>query len=163
MKISDIDPIPLLKKSGCPDNVIEHCIAVRDLAMVFARNAPVDKELVEKGALLHDIGRCRTHSIAHGQVGAEICRDYGLPEEICRIVETHIGAGLTAEECRREGLKPVDCVPKTLEEKIVAHADNLIKGTKEITIDERLDHSANLPEAARKRMKDLSDEIEKYR
>ena len=163
MKISEIDPISLLKKSGCPENVIEHCIAVRDLAMVFARNAPVNPQLVETGALLHDIGRCSTHTIAHGQVGADICRDYGLPEEVCRIVETHIGAGLTADECRKEGLKAIDCIPETLEEKIVAHADNLIKGTKEITIEERLRLSANLSEAARKRMKDLSDEIEKYR
>lgn len=163
MKISDIDPISLLKKSGCPENVIKHCIAVRDLAMAFARNAPVDRELVGKGALLHDIGRCTTHTLAHGQAGAEICRNYGLPEEICRIIETHIGAGLTAEECCKEGLKPIDCVPATLEEKIVAHADNLIKGTKEITIEERLRRSENLSETARKRMKDLSDEIERYR
>ncbi|MBN1432840.1 MAG: HDIG domain-containing protein [Methanomicrobiaceae archaeon] len=163
MKLPDIDPISLLKKSGCPENVIEHCIAVRDLAMKFARNAPANRQLVETGALLHDIGRCRAHTIAHAQIGTDICREYGLPEEVCRIVQTHIGAGLSADECREKGLKPIDCIPKTIEEKIVAHADNLISGTKEISIEERLCRSADLPEEIRKRMKDLSDEIEKYR
>lgn len=163
MTIPDIDPISLLKESGCPDKVVAHCIAVRDLAMVFAENAPCDRDLVETGALLHDIGRCKSHDLDHGQIGAAICREYGLPENVCRIVETHIGAGLTADECREEGLKPIDCVPETLEEKIVAHADNLIKGTKEITIEERLERSEKVPEIIRKRMKDLSEEIEIYR
>lgn len=163
MTSPETDPISLLKRSGCPDDVIEHCIAVRDLAMIFARNAPADRDLVETGALLHDIGRCGCHSLAHGQIGADICREYGLPEDLCRIVERHIGAGLTADECREEGLKPIDCIPETIEEKIVAHADNLISGTEEITIEERLRRSSNLPEKIRKRMKDLSDEIERYR
>lgn len=163
MKQPDSDPISLLKKSGCPENIIEHCIAVRDLAMVFARKAPANPYFVETGALLHDIGRCRSHSLAHGQIGADICREYGLPEEICLIIERHIGAGLSADECRKEGLKPIDCIPGTIEEKIVAHADNLISGTKEITLEERLSRSANLSEDAKKRMKDLAEEIERYR
>jgi len=159
----DLNPISLLKKSGCPENVIEHCIAVRDLAMVFARNAPADPHIVETGALLHDIGRCRSHTLAHGQIGADMCRDYGLPEEICLIIERHIGAGLSADECRKEGLKPIDCIPETIEEKIVAHADNLISGTKEITLDERLRRSVDLSEDTKRRIKDLADEIEIYR
>ena len=163
MKHPDIDPISILKKSGCPENVIEHCIAVRDLAMKFARNAPADIKLVETGAILHDIGRCSTHTIAHAQDGADICREYGLPEEVCRIIETHIGAGITADEYSEKGLKHIDCIPETIEEKIVAHADNLISGTEEISIEERLHRSADLPDNIRKRMKDLSDEIEKYR
>lgn len=163
MNASDLDPISLLKKSGCPENVIEHCIAVRNLAMFFAKNAPADPYLVETGALLHDIGRCKTHTVAHGQAGADICRGYGLPEEICLIVERHIGAGLPADECMNEGLKPIDCIPRTVEEKIVAHADNLISGTEEITLEERLRRSAGILESAKKRIKDLADEIEIYR
>ena len=163
MKYPDIDPISLLKESGCADNIINHCIAVCNLAMVFAKNSPADPELVRAGALLHDIGRCRTHTLAHAQAGAEICRNYGLPEEICLIVERHIGAGLPADECAKEGLKPIDCIPQSIEEKIVAHADNLIAGTEEITLDERLRRSSNLSEKAKKRTIDLAAEIEVYR
>lgn len=157
------DPIAILKEAGCERKVIEHCIAVKDLALIFAENANADIELVKTGAILHDIGRSKTHSIAHGQAGAEICRGLGLSEEICLIIERHIGAGLTEEECRKEGLIPKDCIPVTIEEKIVAHSDNLIKGTKEITIEERIKLSPNLTDDIIRRMKKLSEEIEIYR
>lgn len=152
----------LLKEAGCEDKVIDHCIAVRDLSVLYAENAHADIDLVNAGALLHDIGRSRTHSIAHGQVGADICRELCIPEKICLIVERHIGAGLPAEECREYGLVPKDCVPVTLEEKIVAHCDNLIKGTRVISIDERLILSSKLGSDALRRLKTLSDEMEKY-
>lgn len=157
------DPIDLLKEAGCEKRVIEHCIAVKDLALIFAENADADTELVKTGAILHDIGRSKTHSIAHGQAGAEICRGFGLSEEICLIIERHIGAGLTAEECQKEGLIPKDCIPVTIEEKIVAHSDNLIKGIREITIEERLKLSSNLTDDIKNRMKKLAEEIEIYR
>jgi len=157
------DLIALLKKAGCEDKIIDHSIAVRDLSVFFAKNAEANIELIETGALLHDIGRSRTHTIAHGQIGAQICRELGLSENICLIIERHIGAGLTADECRTYGLVPKDCIPETLEEKIVAHCDNLIKGTKEITIDERLRLSSDLSEDSKIRLKELAKEIEKYR
>jgi uncharacterized protein len=131
--------------------------------MTFAPSRGVDAETVYIGAFLHDIGRGTTHSIAHGQVGADICRALGLPETIARIVERHIGAGLTAEECRDLGLEPRDCMPRTMEEKIVAHADNRVKGTDVITIEERLKLSADLPGNVRKRMRDLAREVEGFR
>ena len=94
-----------------------------------------DKELIRKGALLHDIGRSRTHSIRHAIEGAEIAKKYGYPIEVLNIIERHIGAGITAEEAVKLGLPEKSYVPQTLEEKIVAHADNLISGTKEVDID----------------------------
>lgn len=157
------DLIALLRETGCDDKIIDHCIAVRDLCISFAVNADADIDLINAGALLHDIGRSKTHSIAHAQAGAQICRNLELSEEICLIIERHIGAGLTADECRNYGLIPKDCIPETLEEKIVAHCDNLIKGTKEITIDERLRLSSDLSEDIKIRLKELAKEIEKYR
>ena len=127
-------------KELCPKNVVEHCLAVSDyayeLALAIKNNGyDVDVELVRLGGLLHDIGRSKTHSIEHGVVGAEILRDLGFDERLALIAERHIGAGITKEEAIELGLPPKDYLPVTLEEKIVAHADNLIFGTERVEID----------------------------
>jgi uncharacterized protein len=151
----------LLREAGCSRKVIAHCKAVRDCACEYAARCPdADFTLVETGAMLHDIGRGITHSIQHAQAGADLLRKKGFPEDIVRIVECHTGAGLTAEECTGLGLEARDCMPKTIEEKIVAHADNLMAGTRLMTIDECLEKAAHLPEEARRRMAELSQEVE---
>ena len=58
------------------------------------------------------------------------------------------------------GLAPRDCMPRTIEEKIVTHADNLIAGTKRVTIDESIASASRLPKKIRKRMRRLSHEVE---
>ena len=118
--------LDLLKKSGCSDKVIRHCKAVRDVAVRIAKKAHADVELVEAGALLHDIGRSKTHGVFHVLEGVKIARKLRLPEDIINIIERHIGAGLSAEVAGRLNLPPRDYIPKTLEEKIVCHADSLI-------------------------------------
>ena len=128
-------------KNLCPENVVEHCLAVSNYAYELAlsiknKGYNVDVELVRLGGLLHDIGRSKTHGIEHGVVGAEILRELGFDEKIALIAERHIGAGITKEEAIELGLPPKDYIPITLEEKIVAHADNLIFGTKRVEIDE---------------------------
>ena len=126
----------MLERENTPENVIQHCVAVCKKAMKIAANFDdADKALIQKGALLHDIGRSRTHGITHAVVGVEIAREYGYPTEVLNIIERHIGAGITAEEAAKLGLPEKSYVPQTLEEKIVAHADNLISGTKEVDID----------------------------
>jgi uncharacterized protein len=95
----------------------------------------IDLDLIETGALLHDIGRSKTHTIQHAVVGAEILRNLNFPTEIVNITLKHIGAGLPSDEAEILGLPPGNYMPCTLEEKIVAHADNLINGTKEVDID----------------------------
>ena len=128
-------------KNLCPENVVEHCLAVSEYAYELAlaiknKDYNVDVELVRLGGLLHDIGRSKTHGIEHGVVGAEILRELGFDEKIALIAERHIGAGITKEEAIELGLPPKDYIPITLEEKIVAHADNLIFGTKRVEIDD---------------------------
>ena len=118
--------LDLLKKSGCSDKIIRHCKAVRNVAVKMAKKAHADVELVEAGALLHDIGRSKTHGIFHALEGVKIARQLGLPESILNIIERHIGAGLSVEVARKLNLPPRDYIPKTLEEKIVCHADSLI-------------------------------------
>ena len=68
-------------------------------------------------------------------VGVEIASKYGCTTDVLNIIERHIGAGITAEEAVKLGLPEKSYVPQTLEEKIVAHADNLISGTEEVDVD----------------------------
>ena len=151
----------MLQDAGCSPKVIAHCRAVTEVALEYAAaNPEVNFSLVEEGAMLHDIGRGVTHAIDHAQRGADLLRAQGFPEEVARIVECHTGAGLTADECTVLGLAPRDCIPCTTEEKIVTHADNLIAGTRRMTIEESLASASHLPEKARKRMYHLALEVE---
>ena len=151
----------MLREAGCSTKVIAHCRAVRDCACEYAHHNPeVNIALVEKGAMLHDIGRSKTHSIKHAQQGADVLRTMGFDEGLARIVECHTGAGLTADECTLLGLSPRDCIPRTTEEKIVAHADNLIAGQKRVSIDDSIGSAYRLPRKARRRMYHLALEVE---
>lgn len=130
--------IDILRENGCSTKVINHCIAVRDLAVKIAEKTNANIELVEAGALLHDIGRSRTHGIKHGVEGVKIARNIGLPLSIILIIERHIGAGISKEEAVKLGLPAKDYIPITLEEKIVAHADNLIQSGKKQVVEKEV-------------------------
>ncbi len=127
----------ILEEFNCPYFVIEHSQAVlsKAIKLVTDFELDVDLELVKTGAILHDVGRSRTHGIDHAIVGAEILKSRGFPLEVVNIVERHIGAGITKNEALILGLPPKDYIPLTLEEKVVAHADNLIHGTQEVDLD----------------------------
>ena len=128
--------IELLKKENTPENVIDHSLAVYKKAMEIAANFDdADKDLIRKGALLHDIGRSKTHGITHAIEGVEIAKKYGYGKDVLNIIERHIGAGITEREAEKLGLPVKSYLPETLEEKIVAHADNLTSGSKEVDID----------------------------
>ncbi len=92
----------------------------------MADHIECDRDLVVAGALLHDVGRSVDHSIMHATVGAKIAEDRGLPQEIVNIIRKHTGAGLDDEDVREMGLPPGDYMPSAIEEKIVAHADNMV-------------------------------------
>lgn len=158
---SDNNPEDLLREAGCSEKVIMHCRAVRDVALEYAeRNALVSARLVTEGAMLHDIGRGASHTILHAQLGADHLRQIGISEEIVRIVECHTGAGLTADECTVLGLSPRDCMPKTTEEKIVCHADNLVEGKKRVNIESSLASAMYLKRKVRQRMYHLAQDVE---
>jgi len=154
--------INLLKKAGCNKAVIKHCISVRDVALKIAKKTNADLELVEAGALLHDIGRSKTHGIRHAIEGVKIAEKLKLPKEIIRIIETHIGAGIPKNETKKLGLPEKDYMPETLEEKIVCHADNLIDHNKIKKIDyeiKRAKRDGNHGYA--ERLRKLHDELSK--
>jgi len=123
----------LLTSSGLEDHVIDHSRTVAWLACRIAealsgRGHPVDVVLVETGALLHDIGRSRSHKIDHCLEGYRILRDED--ETIARIALVHIGAGIDQKEASTVGLPPRDYIPESLEERVVAFADNLVFGVR---------------------------------
>ncbi len=123
------EALALLEDAGCPDNVIDHCIAVSEKAVILAekvqKEVPVDRQLVEIGGLLHDIGRAVTHGIDHGVVGARLLKERGINGELQKICERHVCAGIPKSVAREIGLPPRDFIPVTMEEKIIAYADNL--------------------------------------
>ena len=161
------EAIKLLEDSGCAPNVIQHCKEVASLAVeiadkIKAAGHEVNLELVEAGALLHDFGRCRTHGITHAVEGFKLAKSRGVDPEVSEIIKRHIGAGISKEEAKELGLPEDDYFPRSLEEKIVSHADNLVKGTKRITIDERivLMRKKEVSERVILRIRSLADEIE---
>lgn len=126
-KIQDSD-IEILKKVGMSEEDIKHCIKVAEKALEIAEkiNASVDKELIVRGALFHDLGKAKTHAIEHGKIGAELGIKLGLPQDIIDIMEKHIRGGLTEQEAMELGLPTKDYTLKRLEEKIVIYADRLV-------------------------------------
>jgi uncharacterized protein len=134
----------LLSEAGCSRRVIAHCKAVSALAVKFAeacekKGVDVDVDLVEVGALLHDIGRSKTHGVDHAVVGVEIAKSLNLPESIVSIIECHIGGGIAAEEAKDLGLPVKDYFPVTLEEKLVSYADKLIEGCRVVPIERTIE------------------------
>lgn len=128
--------VEILKRLNCPDHLIKHCEAVCKKALKLSSNFDnVNIELVKTGALLHDIGRSKTNGIDHAVVGAEILKDLGFSDSVANIALRHVGAGIPKEEAIQLGLPPEDYIPVTLEEKIVAHADNLTHWDKEVDLD----------------------------
>lgn len=158
--------LQILHQSGCPKKVIRHCEAVTKLALEIAktckeRGLNVNLELVELGALLHDIGRSKTHTVHHAIVGVEIAKSFNLPEQIISIIKRHVGGGITTREAKKLGWPKDIYIPQTLEEKIVSYADKLIEGSRRVPIERTIEifSQKNLPPSAIKRVWKLHKEI----
>jgi uncharacterized protein (TIGR00295 family) len=163
--MNDLTPekcITLLKKNGCSEEVIEHCKSVRELAIKIAKAAKADIKTVELGALIHDIGRSKTHGIKHVTAGVKIAKQNKIPKKLIKIIERHIGAGISKETALKLGLPPKDYIPKTLEEKIVCHADNLIDNCERQKIENEIDKALeNNQKEYALRLKKLHKELSK--
>ncbi len=162
------DALRALREAGCSEKVIQHALAVERTSLsiakrILARGRRVDLQLVGLGALLHDIGRARTHGITHGVEGGKILRSVGL-DDFVRFAECHLGAGIPASEAKELGLPPRDFAPQTLEEKVVTYADKLAMGSRRTSYKRALEwfRSELGPEhPAIKRFEKLHCEIEK--
>jgi len=157
--------LQLLREHQCPTEVISHSKAVTKLALETAnalkeRGLKIDSELVEVGALLHDIGRSKTHTVHHAVVGAEIAEAAGLPESVVSIIKRHVGGGITDSEAKKLGWSEDVYVPVTLEEKIVSYADKLIENSKRVPIERTIEKLSKEPKAeAAERVRKLYEEI----
>ncbi len=158
--------LKIMEKAGCDPKVIRHCKAVAELAARIAKKmegqgVKIDEELVQAGALLHDLGRSKSHGIDHAIVGAGLARELGLDPKVAMIIERHIGAGIPAGEAVKLGLPEKDYIPETIEEKIVTHADNMcnFKRHKVDVSIEKLEKKGQMGAADRMRKlhKELSD------
>ncbi len=176
MRPSRAEVLELLDDVGVPPNVISHSLKVEEIANEIAvkisRNGVrIDLQLVSLGALIHDIGRSSTHGIDHGIAGAGILRESMFcarvfndqdREALARICERHIGGGIPANDAVKAGLPARDFVPLTIEEKVVAHADNLVRNGV-VSLEETLrvlKRRFGKGSTVMKRVKDLGNEIE---
>ena len=169
--ITEKEAIELLKKYSTDERsfkiVLNHVKEVQRVALRIASKINgVDIELIRIGSLLHDIGRFAVKGqdpTRHGMLGGEILRKEGL-KEFASIAETHVGVGIKKEDIEKQGLDlPLrDFVPETKEEKIIAHADNLVFGDKEVKFEMVLDkYRKELGEEYVERLKRFKKEIEK--
>ncbi len=130
----------LLKKMKVPYHVRRHSLKVAEKALAIAEKITkmkINLDLIEIGALLHDIGRSKTHGFKHALIGGKVLRERGFPEELARICETHILGGLDKEDAKAVGLPEKDFLPNSIEEKIICLADKHMAGIREVSIEER--------------------------
>ncbi len=162
--------LEMLKTLKIPLSVRRHSEKVADKAIQIAskiKKAQVDMNLVEIGALLHDIGRSKTHGFKHALIGGKILRQRGFSESLARICETHILGGLDKEDAKKFGLPIKNYLPTTLEEKIICLADKHMAGTREVTIQERFNRwfhkygRSKILIKSKKRIEKIQKEIER--
>ena len=124
--------LSLLRDAGMAKEDVEHSARVAGKALEIAdriaaaSGTAMDRELIGRGALLHDLGKARTHAIEHGKTGAEMGRERGLPQSVTDIMEKHIRGGMSAAEAAELGLPARDYTLRSLEERVVIYADRLV-------------------------------------
>ena len=120
------------------DLVWNHSLVVRDIVQQLGNNLiknkiKIDLKLAETGALIHDIGCYDFYNklknmpyIKHGVKGYEILKNEKFDEEITRMAMIHLGVGIDKENIlvNELPLEKKDFIPLTLEEELVAYADN---------------------------------------
>ncbi len=139
----------MMSKWGLPDGIREHCMVVKDIAMEFVRkihdrdpNVKIDSRVVEAGALLHDIGRVKSHGLDHGYRGYQALMESKADERVARCALVHVLGGFTVDDIKREfpgnakDIK-VSLMPQSIEEKIVCFADKHAVGTMQVTVKKR--------------------------
>jgi ribonuclease Y len=72
-------------------NILHHSIEVAHLSTMLAQELGADVAMAKKGGLLHDIGKAVDHETTgtHTQLGYNILKKYGLPEDLCYICIGH--------------------------------------------------------------------------
>jgi ribonuclease Y len=74
-------------------NVLKHLVESARIAGMMASELRLDRQLLKRCALLHDIGKALTHEVegSHALIGAEIARRYGEVDDVVHAIEAHHG------------------------------------------------------------------------
>ena len=141
-----------------------------------------NRNLVEAGAMLHDIGIFLTdapgihchgtaHYILHGSLGAQLLRNEAKQlkkekqqaelhfyEALARICERHTGTGLTRQTIIERGLPDPqkDLLPETIEEQIICYADKFYSKS-------HLERERTIPQTLQSLEKFGDEGVEKFR
>lgn len=72
-------------------NVLRHSMEVAFLSGMLAEELGANVAVCKKGGLLHDIGKAVDHEVqgAHTDIGYDIMKKFGLPEEVAYIAIAH--------------------------------------------------------------------------
>lgn len=89
--VSSIDPklvsiLGRLKyRTSYGQNVLQHSLEVARIAGMIGEELGLDPFPLKKGGLFHDIGKAVDHDMqgAHPQIGYNIMKKFGFPEELC--------------------------------------------------------------------------------
>jgi putative nucleotidyltransferase with HDIG domain len=144
----------LWDKYGMPDNIKEHSKQVTRVAGAVAahiqkQGLSIDTELVNRGALLHDIAKIiavnENREREHGEMGAMIVKDENFGDELSEIVRKHYMSTFN-DKC-------------TLEEQVVNYADKRVTHDRIVSLSERFDYICrNYPKA----INDINSHRQKY-
>lgn len=118
-------------RTSYSQNVLRHSIEVAQISMLLAEELGADVTVAKKGGLLHDIGKAVDHEVqgGHPQIGYDIMKKFGLPEEVCYLALAHH-----------------DDAPKTLEGVICKVADCISGGRPGARSDSRENYLQRLEE-----------------
>ncbi len=121
----------LLNQTGMPPHIQEHSILVAEIALYLGRllnqnSIRLNIELLEAGALLHDIAKARSLATGenHAELGARMVHDLGYGR-LAPIVQEHVHLDST----RADG-------PVT-ESLLVNYSDKRVKHDRIVTLEER--------------------------
>ena len=138
-----MDPLEIISefcdRESKPFNILmAHGRRVGEKAIAAAKRVPhldPDLDFIWEASMLHDIGICLTRTqslgcegkypyICHGYLGRHLLESKGY-ERHGLVCERHLGAGLTAEDIKQQGLPlPIrDMLPVSIEEVVVCYAD----------------------------------------
>ncbi|MBN1180028.1 MAG: ribonuclease Y [Anaerolineae bacterium] len=72
-------------------NQLAHSIEVSKLSTLLAAELGANVELARMAGLLHDVGKAVDFEVegTHAVIGADLCRRYGVPEDVINCVEAH--------------------------------------------------------------------------
>lgn len=72
-------------------NILKHSVEVGFVAEMLAGELGVDPKKAKLVGLFHDIGKAVSHEVEgpHALIGYDICKKYGLPEDVAHAVGAH--------------------------------------------------------------------------